>query len=600
MARGPYLSEKQRQEWRELLRLSERHFEKNVRPTRVFVDMYRSNAAHWTPQAVQRKDWGYEKTTANLVYQGVKNTLPRSLIRHPRVLVLPRRMATARRDRLAAQPPGVRYTAALAVQHYLNWRVREFDFKAQAERVQLDNYLRGMGLIRHGFAAPEDVSYLSRDKEIEFSHHQHIRPGWPFAVHWPLEELRLDPLARSPEELQWVAFRDMWRLEDLKKFPKVRVPEGLAATVIAGINPEDDAKTRVEAAENAIQVLGRCPILEIWDRRTHRTIWWSVALDQEIGLQDWSLEWEGTPITLHADSPINEEIAPISEQDVLHELQQQLNKLLSMVLVYAKRGVSLIGAQKAALSEEEVTKVEDAEILEVVLTKTDPNQALVRLDLAPIPQTLLMSIQQVREFMREISGQGRISHGTRENVESGTEAAGIIEALEVRNQDRRQRLEDFLTRMVRKDWQVFQQTATEDIYVDVLAPNKYPEIIQVDLDQIRQEYDLQIEVGSTAPENEFRKKQEALQVAALTESPLAPYLNPAFFARHVIQAYGMDIAEAMNSQEAAELEKAMQLYLQLVTNRSQGGGQGASLGAALDSTKASPESNAQRGLLTGS
>ena len=291
MPRGVSLSEKARLEWSELLRLADKHYERNVAPTKIFVDMFRNNAAHWTNKDLSSRSWAYDRATANLVYSSVKNTLPRVLLQHPKVLVKPMAQATGRIGRLGQQPPEVRWNAALGVQQFLNWRVREFDFKRQSEKVQLDDHLRGMGAIRHGFAAPEDVAYTTRGgRKVEFSHHEHIRPGWPFAIYWSLDEMRLDPLARSDQELQWVGFRDLWRMDDLKKFPNVKVPSGLEPTVIAGLEPNEMLNTHHDDT-HAHEVLGRVPIMEIWDRRTHRVIWWSPRLNQEIGMADWPIDW---------------------------------------------------------------------------------------------------------------------------------------------------------------------------------------------------------------------------------------------------------------------------------------------------------------------
>ena len=595
MARTPSLSEKQRSEWRELLRLSNRHHNKRIFPTKKFVDMYRFNDAHWAHSDADQSEWPYDRSTVNLSFARVKNVLPRTLARHPKVLVKPRSMATGRADRLGGQDAEVRWAGAASVQQLLNWRLVEFDFKQQAERVQLDNMLRGMGGVRHGFAAETDKSYVQRDREIEFVHHKHIRPGWPFAIYWPLENTRFDSLARSVDEMRWIAFSDSWRLDDLKQFPKVNVPASLTNTVLAGIEEDDTAREKIEAAERNIEILGRVPILEIWDRRTKRVIWWAESLDKEIGLQDWPIDFEGLPYTVIQDSPVNEEIAPISEQDITHELQEQLNKMTSMIMTYAKRGVPLIGINENALADGEIEKYERAEILEGIKTNVNPKDAIARFDLTPIPQTLIMAVQTVRDFYREISGQGRIGQGTRENVESGTEAAGIIEALEIRNQDRRSRIEDFLARMVRKDWQVLQQTVTEDLFLDILQPNNRPDILKISVEEMQMEYDLQIEVGSTGPDSDPERKREALQLLALLESPAATFMDPAYIVREAITRFGLPVSEAMATQVQQELKIKQDRFDQLLEGligsgglKQQGAGQSSALGAALDSTKAKP------------
>ncbi len=329
----------------------------------------------------------------------------------------------------------------------------------------------------------------------------------------------------------------------------------------------------------------------------------SSVLDKEIGVQDWPIDFEGLPYTVIQDSPVNEEIAPISEQDITQELQEQLNKMTSMIMTYAKRGVPLIGINEQGLADGEIEKFENAEILEGLKTTVNPKDVIARFDLTPIPQTLIMAVQVVRDFYREVSGQGRIGQGTRENVESGTEAAGIIEALEIRNQDRRARIEDFLARMVRKDWQIMQQTVTEDLFLDILRPNNRPDLLKISVAEIKMEYDLTIEVGSTAPDSEPERKREALQLLALLESPAATFMNPAYIVREAMVRFGLPVSEAMATQLQQELLIKQKRFDQLLEGligsgglKTQGSGGGSSLAAALDSTKAKPSGPGGGGL----
>lgn len=595
MPRGKNFREPRREMWREHFRLADRHYSRYITPTEVFSKMYATNAAHWLTTGHPTRDvrdaaesWEYDAITENLVYRNTRSTLARILLRHPKVLVRPRPLATSRAERLRGQPPGVRHLGAAFVQQLENWRVTEFDFKRQVKRAQQDKYLRGICAIRHGYAAPEDVEYESRSGTIEFQHHQHIRPGWPFAVYQPLETMRFDPLARSLDEMQWVAFRELWILDDLKKFPNVLVPDELVPTIVAGMDEGDDTRLKVEAQSNSQvnKILGRVPVWEVWDRRTKQVFWWAPQLSREIGSQDWPLDWEGLPITMDLDATENDGIKPISEQGIVFELQLELNKLLSLVLVYAKRGVPLIVVSKSGMDEDEVRKIQDAEILEIVLSDRNPNDVLTMHNLQPVPITLIQSIQKLEETIREITGQGRIASGVRENVESGTEAAGIIAGLEARTEERRQELREFFARIVRKDFQVLQQTLQEDQWLDIVDVNKAPQLLKVSLEAIRDEYDFSIEVGSTEPVNERMERVNALQVAALLESPLAPFYNPAFIAQYVIEKFGLDPTLALAPQGAAEVQRTMDLFRELLGQKGQAAaGGGSATGAALDASK---------------
>jgi hypothetical protein len=590
MARRPFLSDKKRMEWQILMREADRRWATIVEPTELYADMYAHNASHWA--AID--SWTYDAITANLVYANVKSLLPKTLMRHPHVRVRPRPLATGRVDRIGGKDPGARWRASLAIQQLVNWRVQEFDFKREVQKAQLDDYLRGWGVIRHGYSAVEDVSYFLRDRAIEFNHHQHVREGWPFAVYWPLEDLRLDPLAKSIEELQWCAFRTLWRLEDLKKFSKVVVPDTLAPSMTVGSSASDDTRSRLDRMEHDAEVLGRVPIWEIWDRRTHRVLYWSAGLEKEIGVEDWPLDFEGLPISILASSSVNGEIFPVAEQSIVFTLQQQLNKLLSLILVYAKRGVPIIGVMTTGMEEEEKAKIMDAEILEIIQTNRDPNQVLKLHNLQPVPQTLLLSIELVKAQLREVTGQGRIGHGARENVESGTEAAGIIQGMEVRSEDRRQILSEFFARVVRKDFQVLQQTMEQDQVLDIIDIGQVPTLLTVSIEDIKDEYEFGITVGSMDPKDENAEKRDALMLAQLLDSSLGQHLNPAYVAQYVVQRFGLDESLALAPQTAALLRKfvdEMKEQQQQLTGgtsagtRSPGAGNGAGVGAALDASK---------------
>ena len=53
-------------------------------------------------------------------------------------------------------------------------------------------------------------------------------------------------------------------------------------------------------------------------------------------------------------------------------------------------------------------------------------------------------------------------------------------------------------RVIRKDWQLLQQTLNETMVVDIVDTSRFPMLFEVSMDQIQSEYDFEIQVGSTA------------------------------------------------------------------------------------------------------
>ena len=106
-----------------------------------------------------------------------------------------------------------------------------------------------------------------------------------------------------------------------------------------------------------------------------------------------------------------------------------------------------------------------------------------------------------------------------------------------------------------------------------------------------------------APPDDNRDKTEALQVASLLSTPLAPFLNPSAVAQFVLERFGLNLSEflvdTLSAVHVQALETHRQMLLGLNPASSQANGQtgGPALPAALDAAKSEPSQNAQRNLL---
>jgi len=583
MARRRKLSSDARSEWCAEIDLAKAFYNKFVRDTSMYSRAAKNNMEHWKAQS-----WDYEVVTANYVYANQQSIMPRVLMRQPKVIVRPASRLTRAYMREGEAAAIDRFVAAARVQQICNWRVREFDFVKQVRRAVRDDHDRGMGIVQHGFLGIGDKNRTKGNKNIEFVNHKHMREGWPFVVHRSLDEVLWDQRARELDERRWVAFKQCWRPEDLKAYFNLR--EDPPVTEILGSDMYG-IEERPSFEKDHGSWLGYTGVWEIWDRRTNEIIYWYDGKEEELCVEDWPLAFEGLPDSVLITNESNSRIEPIPEPSMYWELQQDLNRMLSLVLVYAKRGVPIIGYDANQLADGEAEKIIDAQVLELIKTKGNPNEALTMMNFNPVPQTLLLAINMVEGFLRQVSGIGKMQQGTRENVDTATEAAEIGQGGDARIAMRAEAVRKFFAEVVRKDWQVFQQTVQEDQILDIVVQGGLPGTVRVTREQVALEFDFDIQVGSSEPLNERKEQTEILaMVQALQADPqVYSHVNPRYLAERIVRAFGGDENEALATQAAANDQRVADHLTNQMNGGGGGGVRGAGLGAAQQALMARPD-----------
>ena len=587
MARRKRLTVDAKRDWCAEMNLAEMFWKKNVRPTKVYADAAVSNMVHW-----RETSWNYDFVTANMIYANQQAILPRVLMRQPKVIVKPASRLTRAFARVGEASPMDRFLAAALVGQIVNWRLREFDFTKQVRRAVRDDHDRGIGFVQHGFLGIGDKTRMDGKSPVEFLNHKHLREGWPFVVHRNVDEVRWDQRARENDERRWVAFKRLWLPQDLKAYFGLRVDPPV--TEVLGSDMYDSLVERQKFEKVNGDSVGYTGVWEIWDRRTNEIVYWFDKQEEDLAVVDWPLEFEGLPDSVLMTNEMNDRILPIPEPSLYWELQQDLNRMLSLVLVYAKRGVPIVGVDYNNIHEEDIEKITDAEILEIIRTKQNPNQVLSMLSLQPVPQTLLLAINMVENYIRQISGVGKLQQGTRENVDTATEAAEIGQGGDMRAAMRAEAVRKFFAEIVRKDWQVFQQTVQEDQVIDIVAQGMPPELVNVTREQMKLEFDFDIQVGSSEPLNEGAEQRKALAfVAAMQSDPeIRTHGNPRFMALQVCRAFGFDESEALANMEAAIQQGQVDKQIELISGGVSGGA-GMNLAGALDAMKSRPDNRDQ-------
>jgi len=422
-----------------------------------------------------------------------------------------------------------------------------------------NDYFRDLGVISMGFLGDTTRrDGRTQSGEIEIYHHDNMRKGWPYAVNLDPEYYRWDPMARCLEERQWAAYGRMWRIEDLKKQEGWEVPSNIKATHVAGIDLQTQHGRQARAViEQYHESLGRVQVWQIWDQRTHKVMHWTTALPGGDCLykEDWPFEIDGLPDVVLSSNSAPDDLIPVPEPQIVEPLQRAVNELVSLVLVYAKRGVPILGIRSGAITEQQRQLLSSAEILEQIETLTDPEAAIKLMQLNPNLAHLLQAISVKKQMLNEIKGVGRTDRGTRENVESAAEANLIAQGSSTRVLDRRGTVEEGYTKVARKFWQIFQQSpsAAEPQIVDIVQRGNLPQLFQLSPEHMKLEMDFEVQAGSTAPNNEDQQRRDAMAWSSATAAEhLQPHTSPRFTAENLARAFGIDAADALASQDAAQ------------------------------------------------
>lgn len=507
---------------------------------------------HW-----QTTQWGglprSELVTVNLMFSSTNTLMAGLSARAARPVIKPKGQDLASDD--AARRASLNEILLASV-------ATDLKIKRQVDMAVLDAALFPAGFVQHVYV-PREEKYDTDGTLIDL--YDPARPDFPGIRRRRISEVRVDPLASSlypDEDARWVAFRDLYLLEDVKRSPAFVSRKDLRPTYVIALDPMRAPSLARDGGPD------ECQLVEIWTvyDKTERKVF-ALSPGSELALREpesWPIGWDSLPYDVLFFNPRPDSMIPVALPETYIELQIEANKVRTMMAALTKRQRHLVIVNDDAMKDGEAEKMVDAELMEFFFSKgIDPRAVAAEIKLGSFPQELLFYYQAIKDDIREVIGISNMDRAQRINVQTATEAQGVMTGSTILRSRAQEKVEEFWSNIFRKLHRGIQQTQTEDILLPVFDMNGVRDLlaesvegggIRIRPNDLRGEFHYGVQVGSTLPEDPEAESRRNVAVFNLFKDD--PLVNQRDLRHDVLSAFRKDadrLLATSNSEMGANM-----------------------------------------------
>jgi hypothetical protein len=549
------MSENEADLWTKRLEHAHRHWKdrgitgQGDRSMFTYLEAYRSN--QWGPS-----NWGFinvdEKITVNMTFSVTNTMISQLSKKNPRAVVVA--------DNLSSEAD---ITGARRMQLVIQYLVDELKMKRQVDKALRDGLLLPYGIVRHGFT-PTIESFDKDGNLLELYHH--AKPDFPWTRRVAPWDFRADPYAEtfhSDEEARWCAFRTLHTMGEIDRNPKLIHRKDLTPTV------NSDRREMMQRSRGGGD-LGEefNEFVEVWtvyDKIEKK--WFACSPGARLPIRepdDWPIDWDGLPYDFLCFNDQADDNFGVPFPKVYASQQIELNKVRTLMADLVMRMRRILVVNPESLEDGSAKKLQNGiHQLEVLMTDgADPNLVVKEFQMGGFAQELITYVALIKEDIREALGQSMMDRGQRINVESGTEAAGVLQGSAVQASRLTEAFEGFWAGILRRVGQAAQQTLSQEILVPIMgiadarAAEGSGDFVKIDKDSIKGEFKYTIRAKSTLAKDENQDFQKAMmlkQAFAQDTSVDQRLLNTI-----IIETAGLDSSLVLTPQESQATEDELQ------------------------------------------
>lgn len=496
-------------QWREKLRFAKTRWVEmgligTSHPSRMqmLTEFYRSN--HWGHRHGQWHGLGSDDlVTANKIFPIANSVLGEVSAHRPEIEIQP-----GAEEAMEASGP---------VELLINRDLRELRWKRQVNDVLADHLFAPVGVLRHGFTPTAEWETKTGRRLERFGR---AKPDRPWVRRWPLWNTLLDPHAERfhvDGGMRWCAFRAVLDIQDIRDNPNMISRQDLG-DFAGNISREwmDMRPRHLRDTENDDPERGDwVEVWSVYDGVERK--WFQMTLD---GLdkplrepEEWPLPWETLPVTLLGVNEQRDTPFYVPLMDPVIPVQEQLNKVHTMLSLLMRQIRRFIIVNKDALVDGEFEKMTAGELTEW-FKKTGQENVLEQVTVggAPIGEMLLYA-SSLEEIIRETVGQSKMGRGQRINVETAHEVERVQQGQDVNTSRIAAAFESFNEEAVGLYMQArrktMELTGPESIRLSNRDAQGVIQWARVSPDMMAGPFELSVRFGSTRAKDLDREAQKA-------------------------------------------------------------------------------------------
>lgn len=373
----------------------------------------------------------------------------------------------------------------------------------------------------------------------------------PFVERLSPFDIYVDPDARNPKEMKWIAQRVRRLVADVRvdsRYDK-KVRKDVTGTHVSRWSSEDARDGRDTVDDPDTSPYAYVDVWEYYDLRRNEVS--TFVRDNTDGFLIAPKEIPfpfGHPFVMIRNYEVPDHFYPMGELESIEELQYELNNTRSQMMNHRKRFARKWIYDKEAFDTDGIKALESDEDNTMVPVDTN-GQMDIQKAVAPMPSIgtppdFYNQSELIQQDMDRVSGTSDYMRGATANIRrTATEAAMLQDAMNSRAADKLSRIESTLSEVGGRLVQLMQLYMVGEKVIRVVGAKGNGAWVRFDKDYIAGEFDYEVEAGSTQPMNESFRRQSALQLV----DAMAPFVgsgvvDPQALARHVLQ-FGFGIKD---------------------------------------------------------
>lgn len=512
------------------------------------LDLYRGK--HF-PQGLDDED----RIAINIAFSTINVIFPSISVNHPKIEVMANRPQDEDR--------------AVITEAVINYWWRHYDFRTPFRRAAKDFLVIGHGWIKVGYrfvekfeamdpgekqesidemtlqadmyAAnnPELANDLPTDEEIEANIPESkavIVEDRPFLERISPFDMFVDPEATSLEDAKWIAQRIVRSLEEVKADERYRSSVRRSIKADAALSADwmsENQRKKMNAD------LERVTVWEFYDLQDETICVFAEGADDYL-IDPVEMPYAfGHPYEFIANYEVPDEFYPIGDLEMVEAPQQELNKTRSQMMNHRKKYGRKYLYRASALGpdgRQGLESNEDNIAIEVIDDNLPLQDILMPVPITPMSGDLYQYSQIIESDMDKVSGVNEYARGATPEVRrTATEAAMIQDASNARSADKLALIELAIGKIARKVLMLAQQYMTDTQVARVVGAEGQQFWFDYEVEDIEGEYDFSVEGGSTQPQNDTFRRQQAVAMMNSLAPLIGTVIDPAQIVKHVLQ-----------------------------------------------------------------
>jgi hypothetical protein len=533
------------QDWKNRLIVSHHKYEKALEDNKLYKEYYRGN------QWAGLSGWDdYHQVVDNVVFSNIRAIVPRLIFRNPKIFISPKKKPYKIDENRMFDTIG----ASMVFEILMNWYFKELKTKREVRRSLYDALLGHWGIMELGYTVKTEKVYKKNKQDILIEVDELIKSEEVFSKRRSPDDFRSDVEGTDHllNDSRWIGLKWNKSLEDVKNDSKFENTSKLKPNFTVDIDFNNSKTEEVKSMMAEDSIWRRVVGWTLWDKKLRRRYDIVDGHDKFLSNDKWPT-WtnavEGFPVEVLYINENPDELLPLPDIEIYRQAQDEINLIGTMQLDH----IDSISERRYAYNKGVVDDKEMDKLLQngraAIGVDGNPNDKIVPITGASISQDLYIIQRQKKQEIAEMSGVTQLEKSVARNFDTATEPALLNIGSQTLRDDQRSLVEDFTVRIVKKLAAIIQQTTDKTLEIPLTAEqfegigqianaqmegieftrdfvlDKVDKIVtkenhailqpwlNLTAEDIKGDYEFDIEVGSMQPVNQEIRKRDTAQLA---------------------------------------------------------------------------------------